>query len=112
MPPSPPWQPSSPPVDADVFPDLIEGPPTVVHFWAPWNPYDKQLDANLQAVRKKFPRLRFFSANTDDTAFYGSAELAWAPGGGYTSSVKGTVTSPEDGDTGYKIESTFKKTFE
>jgi hypothetical protein len=49
---------------------------------------------------------------TDDTAFYGSAELAWAPGGGYTSSVKGTVTSPEDGDTGYKIESTFKKTFE
>jgi hypothetical protein len=48
----------------------------------------------------------------DDNAFYGSAELAWAPGGGYTSSVKGTVTSPEDGDTGYKIESTFKKTFE
>jgi hypothetical protein len=40
--------------------------------------------------------------------FYGSAKLAWAPGGGYTSSIKGTVTSEE----GYKIESEFKKTFE
>lgn len=40
--------------------------------------------------------------------FYGSAKLAWAPGGGYTSSVKGTITSEE----GYKIESEFKKTFE
>jgi len=40
--------------------------------------------------------------------FYGSAKLAWAPGGGYTSSVKGTVTSED----GYKIESEFKKTFE
>jgi hypothetical protein len=50
--------------------------------------------------------------NDDDGAvedlFYGSAKLAWAPGGGYTSSVKGTVTS----DDGYKIESEFKKTFE
>ena len=41
----------------------------VIHFWAPWNPYDKQLDANLQNVRGKFPRLQFFSANADDTAF-------------------------------------------
>jgi hypothetical protein len=40
--------------------------------------------------------------------FYGSAKLAWAPGGQYTSSVKGTVTS----EGGYKIESEFKKTFE
>ena len=49
----------------------------------------------------------------DETApvedlFYGSAKLAWAPGGGYTSSLKGTVTS----ENGYKIESEFKKTFE
>lgn len=35
-----------------------------------------------------------------DDVFYGSAKLAWAPGGGYTSSVKGTVTSLD----GYKIE--------
>lgn len=48
----------------------------------------------------------------DDSAFYGSAKLAWAPGGGYTSSIKGTVTAPEDGDTGYKLETEFKKTFE
>jgi len=40
--------------------------------------------------------------------FYGSAKVDWAPGGGYTSSVKGTVTSVG----GYKIESEFKKTFE
>jgi hypothetical protein len=40
--------------------------------------------------------------------FYGSAKLDWAPGGGYTSSVKGTINS----DDGYKIESEFKKTFE
>lgn len=43
-----------------------------------------------------------------DDVFYGSAKLAWAPGGGYTSSVKGTVTSLD----GYKIETEFKKTFE
>ena len=40
--------------------------------------------------------------------FYGSAKLDWKPGGGYTSSVKGTITSED----GYKIESEFKKTFE
>jgi hypothetical protein len=48
----------------------------------------------------------------DDDAFYGSAKLAWAPGGGYTSSVKGTVSSSNWADVGYKIETEFKKTFE
>jgi hypothetical protein len=44
-----------------------------------------------------------------DDVFYGSAKLAWAPGGdAFTSSVKGTVTSLE----GYKIETEFKKTFQ
>lgn len=54
-----------------------------------------------------------------DDIFYGSAKLAWAPGGGYTSSIKGTITSGTGdafpfggGDVGYKIESEFKKTFE
>lgn len=48
-----------------------------------------------------------------DELFYGSAKLAWAPGGGYTSSIKGTVTSgTESQDMGYKIETEFKKTFE
>jgi len=67
--PPPKWLPSSPPVEADQFEDLIAGPSVIIHFWAPWNPYDKQLDANLQQARKKFPRLRFYSANADDTAF-------------------------------------------
>lgn len=46
----------------------------------------------------------------DDWAdlFYGSAKLAWAPGGGFTSSIKGTVNSED----AYKIETEFKKTFE
>ena len=63
------WSPSSPPVEAERFEDVIAGAMVIVHFWAPWNPYDKQLDANLQQVRKKFPRVQFYSANTDDTAF-------------------------------------------
>lgn len=49
-------------------------------------------------------------------AFYGSAKLAWAPGGGYTSSIKATVGTSDGNvgapDLGYKIESEFKKTFE
>lgn len=44
----------------------------------------------------------------DYDLFYGSAKLAWAPGGGYTSSIKGTINSAE----AYKIETEFKKTFE
>ncbi|MGN6487409.1 MAG: hypothetical protein ACTHLT_06270 [Devosia sp.] len=56
--------------------------------------------------------------NSDDgvdvlDTFYGSAKLAWAPGGGYTSSIKGTVTGGnEEADAGYKLETEFKKTFE
>lgn len=54
-----------------------------------------------------------------DDIFYGSAKLAWAPGGGYTSSIKGTITSGTGdafpfggGEVGYKVETEFKKTFE
>lgn len=52
--------------------------------------------------------------NSVNDLFYGSAKLAWAPGGGYTSSIKGTVTSQSTPgvDLGYKIETEFKKTFE
>ncbi len=66
---SPPWRPSTPPVEADQFEDAICGPKTIIHFWAPWNPHDRPLDAHLQPLRPKFPRLRFFAANADDTAF-------------------------------------------
>lgn len=44
----------------------------------------------------------------DSDAFYGSGKLAWAPGGGYTSSIKATVNTLD----AYKIETEFKKTFE
>ncbi|HEV2517386.1 MAG TPA: hypothetical protein VGV07_19190 [Devosia sp.] len=48
-----------------------------------------------------------------DDVFYASAKLAWAPGGGYTSSIKGTIGSGSaSDDLGYKIETEFKKTFE
>jgi len=50
-----------------------------------------------------------YADNSIDDVFYGSAKLAWAPGGdAFTSSIKGTVTSAD----GYKIESEFKKTFQ
>jgi hypothetical protein len=49
------------------------------------------------------------SEDSSTDTFYGSAKLAWAPGGdAFTSSVKGTITS----DGGYKLESEFKKTFQ
>lgn len=48
------------------------------------------------------------AATVDDT-FYGKAGLDWTPGGStFTSSVNGTVYS----EGGYKIESTFKKSFQ
>jgi len=48
----------------------------------------------------------------EDPLTYAWAKLAWAPGGGFTSSVKGTAYSTEDGESEYKIETEFKKTFE
>jgi hypothetical protein len=45
---------------------------------------------------------------TDDTVVYGAAELAWAPGGGFTSSVKGEVNSEE----AYKVTFKAAKSFE
>jgi len=55
----------------------------------------------------------------DSSLVYGWAKLAWAPGGGFTASVKGTVVNPlevadyiDDYGMGYKIETEFKKTFE
>lgn len=45
-------------------------------------------------------------ANAD--VFYGSGKVAWAPGGGFTSSLEGKINS----EGAYKITSEFKKTFE
>jgi hypothetical protein len=44
----------------------------------------------------------------DDSVFYGAAELAWAPGGGFTSSVKGEVNSA----SAYKVTFKAAKSFE
>ena len=43
-----------------------------------------------------------------ESVYYGSAELAWAPGGGFTSSVKGEYFS----NHAYRITTKFGKTFE
>jgi thioredoxin-like negative regulator of GroEL len=58
-------------VDAEGFYDVVEGAAVIMHFWAPWNPYDKQLDANLREVKAEGvgKRFRFYSVNTDETAF-------------------------------------------
>ena len=63
--------------------------------------------ADVTETLKLTGKVGYADDNWDDV-FYGSLEAAWAPGGGYTSSVKGTLSS----DGGYKIESTFKKTFQ
>ncbi|UJW85785.1 porin [Devosia sp. SL43] len=43
-----------------------------------------------------------------ESVYYGAAELAWAPGGGFTSSIKGEVNSEE----AYKVTFKAAKTFE
>jgi hypothetical protein len=43
-----------------------------------------------------------------DEAFYGSAALAWAPGGNFTASGKATVTSEQS----FRLETDIKKTFQ
>ena len=65
----PPWRPSSPAIDPSQFDDAICGDKVMIHFWAPWNPHDREMDANLQKAKARFPRLRFYSVNADDTAF-------------------------------------------
>jgi hypothetical protein len=40
--------------------------------------------------------------------FYGAAELAWAPGGGFTSSIKGEINS----ESAYKVTFKAAKSFE
>ena len=57
--------------------------------------------------------LGYINDGDDEDVIYGAAKLAWAPGGGYVSSIKGTVSSGnDDAEVGYKIESEFLKTFE
>jgi len=48
------------------------------------------------------------AAFANDSVFYGAAELAWAPGGGFTSSVTGEVNS----ESAYKVTFKAAKSFE
>ena len=56
-------------MEAWQFDDVIAGEKVIVHFWAPWNPHDRGMDVHLKQLRGKFPRLRFYSVNADETAF-------------------------------------------
>src|SRR5690606_12670483 len=47
-------------------------------------------------------------AFANDSIVYGAAELAWAPGGGFTSSVKGEINS----ESSYKVTFKAAKSFE
>ena len=51
---------------------------------------------------------RVTSVTGGDNVYYGAAELAWAPGGGFTSSVKGEVNS----ESAYKVTFKAAKSFE
>jgi hypothetical protein len=48
------------------------------------------------------------TGGTDSSVYYGAAELAWAPGGGFTSSVKGEVYS----NNAYRVQFKAAKSFE
>jgi hypothetical protein len=48
------------------------------------------------------------AAYSNDSVFYGAAELAWAPGGGFTSSIKGEINS----ESAYKVTFKAAKSFE
>ena len=61
------WHPESPPIDAAEFEALIATEAFVVlHFWAEWDIYDRQLDRALAPVRAEFAdRVAFRSADVD-----------------------------------------------
>jgi thioredoxin-like negative regulator of GroEL len=66
------WRPASEGVDVEGFGNVIEGGKVIVHFWAPWNPYDKQLDGNLLGLVGEFGKrfgFGFYAVNADETAF-------------------------------------------
>jgi len=52
--------------------------------------------------------LRADTQGSDDAVYYGSAELAWAPGGGFTSSLKGEIYSND----AYRLQFKAAKSFE
>jgi thiol-disulfide isomerase/thioredoxin len=63
----PSWRPTLPPVDAETLPGLLaEHRVVVLHCWAAWNGYDRQMDAVLRGLVPLFAgQVVFYSLNTD-----------------------------------------------
>lgn len=61
------WQPEAPAIDVAAFDVLIATSAfVVVHFWAEWDAYDRQLDRALGPIRSEFAdRVAFRSADVD-----------------------------------------------
>lgn len=61
------WEPAAPPIDAATFEGLVATEAfVVIHFWAEWDAYDRQLDRALGSVRAEFAgRVAFRSADVD-----------------------------------------------
>ena len=64
-----PWTPSTPPIEVDSFLEVIDDHPIVViHIWAAWNWYDREMDRILGEVRPAFEEFidfRSFDADSD-----------------------------------------------
>jgi len=63
----PSWTPTTPAITLDQLPAVLSSHPVVViHFWAIWNCYDRQLDIRLRPVRAAFgDRVAFYAFDVD-----------------------------------------------
>lgn len=80
-----PWLPSTTPVSAAEFADVIAAHPVVVfHVWAVWDRYDREMDARLQELRPEYQeRIAFYSLDVDEAALgplYREVNLLNVPG--------------------------------
>lgn len=62
------WRPHFTAVNADVLPDVLtQNPAVVLHFWASWCDYCRELDRLLQLVQSEQPSdLTVLSISVDD----------------------------------------------
>lgn len=62
----PDWSPSTPEVHGQDVDRLAQRGPLAIHFWAPWNSVDVQMNQSIQAVVPRFAdRVKFMSCNID-----------------------------------------------
>jgi thiol-disulfide isomerase/thioredoxin len=61
------WRPETPAIDTTAYLTVIANEPYVVlHFWAPWNGYDRQMDIIMRPIRAEFADpVAFFSVDVD-----------------------------------------------